>query len=101
MYNTQIIHSSSVGYGTAADIWSLGCTMLEMATGQLPYHPLEDKKAMLKIMEGEPPLVPDYLSADLRDFINKCLQANPSARPSVAKLLDHPFVKSPFPTDLG
>ncbi|WOG97312.1 hypothetical protein DCAR_0416652 [Daucus carota subsp. sativus] len=83
----------SQGYGLAADIWSLGCTVLELLTGQLPYHPLDGMQAVYRIGRSMPPPVPDSLSRDARDFILKCLQVNPFSRPTAAQLLDHPFVK--------
>uniref|UniRef100_A0A0E0DCN2 mitogen-activated protein kinase kinase kinase n=1 Tax=Oryza meridionalis TaxID=40149 RepID=A0A0E0DCN2_9ORYZ len=79
-------------YGTAADIWSLGCTVLEMLTRQLPYPNLEWAQALFKIGRGEPPAIPKYLSKEARDFISQCLRPNPDDRPSASKLLDHPFV---------
>ncbi|KAL8133270.1 mitogen-activated protein kinase kinase kinase 1-like [Apium graveolens] len=81
------------GYGLAADIWSLGCTVLEMLTSQLPYHPLECMQAVYRIGKSIPPDVPNSLSKDARDFILKCLQLDPSSRPTAAQLLDHSFVK--------
>lgn len=81
------------GYGLAADIWSLGCTVLEMLTSQLPYYPLECMQAVYRIGKSIPPDVPDSLSKDARDFILQCLQVNPSSRPTAAQLLDHSFVK--------
>nr|CAE03317.2 OSJNBa0032I19.11 [Oryza sativa Japonica Group] len=79
-------------YGTAADIWSLGCTVLEMLTRQLPYPNLEWAQALFKIGRGEPPAIPKYLSKEARDFISQCLRPYPDDRPSASKLLDHPFV---------
>ncbi|KAL3729651.1 hypothetical protein ACJRO7_026736 [Eucalyptus globulus] len=37
----EVVNLKYTSYGLAADIWSLGCTVLEMLTGQPPYSPLE------------------------------------------------------------
>ncbi|KAH9613756.1 hypothetical protein KSS87_008262 [Heliosperma pusillum] len=37
----EVINHKNNGYGMAADIWSLGCTVLEMLTRHIPYYPLE------------------------------------------------------------
>ncbi|KAL6907528.1 hypothetical protein ACP4OV_002567 [Aristida adscensionis] len=79
-------------YGPAADIWSLGCTVLEMLTRQLPYPDLEWTQALYRIGKGEPPAIPNVLSRDARDFISQCVKPNPDDRPTAAKLLEHPFV---------
>lgn len=97
----EVVNRKNQGYGLAADIWSLGCTVLEMLTHQLPYHPLEWMQAMYKIGTGEPPPVAASLSPDSRDFILQCLQVNPNDRPTAAVLLNHPFVKRPLPTSSG
>ncbi|KAL2520062.1 Mitogen-activated protein kinase kinase kinase 1 [Forsythia ovata] len=84
-------------YGNAADIWSLGCTVLEMLTRQFPYFNLEFVQALFKIGQGDRPLIPESLSSNARDFIIRCLQVDPNARPTAAMLLDHPFVKQTHP----
>uniref|UniRef100_A0A2C9V5E8 mitogen-activated protein kinase kinase kinase n=1 Tax=Manihot esculenta TaxID=3983 RepID=A0A2C9V5E8_MANES len=70
-------------YGFKADIWSLGCTVLEMLTRKPP-HVMESGKLLD---------LPDLPSEHSRDFIMKCLKVNPDDRPSAAELLQHPFVK--------
>ncbi|CAA0809917.1 Mitogen-activated protein kinase kinase kinase 1 [Striga hermonthica] len=88
----------SLGYGLPADIWSLGCTVLEMLTRRFPYSHLETPMAALyRIGKGERPEIPESLSNDARDFILTCLQVDPSSRPTAVQLLDHPFVKRPLP----
>ncbi|KAH0910758.1 hypothetical protein HID58_034079, partial [Brassica napus] len=85
------------GYGSSADIWSLGCTVLEMLTGQIPYCDLENPvQALYRIGRGVLPDIPDTLSLDGRDFITECLKVDPEERPTAAELLNHPFVRRPL-----
>ncbi|KAA3484933.1 mitogen-activated protein kinase kinase kinase 1-like [Gossypium australe] len=97
----EVVNQKGQGYGLPADIWSLGCTVLEMLTREIPYHQLECMQALFRIGKGEPPPIPDSLSKDAQDFIMQCLQTNPEARPTAAKLLQHPFVKRPLPLHSG
>ncbi|XP_009777785.1 mitogen-activated protein kinase kinase kinase 1-like [Nicotiana sylvestris] len=92
----EVVNRKNNGYGLPADIWSLGCTVLEMLTGQIPYSHLEGMQALFRIGRGEPPPLPDTLSAEAQDFINRCLRVNPNDRPTAAELLEHPFVKKPL-----
>ncbi|KAK9054266.1 hypothetical protein SSX86_025344 [Deinandra increscens subsp. villosa] len=93
----EVVNRKSEGYGLAADIWSLGCTVLEMLTHRIPYSPMECMAALFRIGNGIPPPVPDNLSREARDFVLQCFHINPSDRPTASQLLDHPFVKRPLP----
>ncbi|CAN0841261.1 Mitogen-activated protein kinase kinase kinase YODA [Linum grandiflorum] len=91
---------NSTGCNLAVDIWSLGCTVLEMASGKPPWSQYEGVAAMFKIGNSrELPAIPDHLSDDGKDFIMQCLQRNPSRRPTASKLLEHPFVKNIAPSE--
>ncbi|KAH7300429.1 hypothetical protein KP509_24G062200 [Ceratopteris richardii] len=80
-------------YGLPADIWGVGCTVLEMATRQLPFSGLEWTKVLWKVGHGELPPIPDSLSEEAKDFIKQCLEVDALKRPTAAQLLMHPFVK--------
>ncbi|KAL1556973.1 mitogen-activated protein kinase kinase kinase [Salvia divinorum] len=83
------------GYSLPVDIWSLGCTVLEMTTSKPPWSQYEGVAAIFKIGNSkDAPEIPDHLSADAKDFIRLCLQREPSARPTASKLLSHPFVRN-------
>ncbi|KAG8062257.1 hypothetical protein GUJ93_ZPchr0003g17339, partial [Zizania palustris] len=58
-------------YGPQADIWSLGCTVLEMLTRQIPYPNVEWTNAFFMIGKGEKPHIPSYLSEQAQDFISQ------------------------------
>ncbi|KAM7513809.1 hypothetical protein LguiA_003392 [Lonicera macranthoides] len=82
------------GYSLAVDIWSLGCTILEMATSKPPWGQYEGVAAIFKIGNSKDiPEIPDHLSYEAKSFIKQCLQRDPLARPTASKLLDHPFVR--------
>ncbi|PKA51796.1 Mitogen-activated protein kinase kinase kinase 1 [Apostasia shenzhenica] len=91
----EVVHPRKT-YGRAADIWSLGCTVLEMLTRQIPFPNVEWQHAFYKIGCGDQPPIPSHLSKDAQDFIRQCVQVDPSFRPSAAQLFEHPFVKRPL-----
>ncbi|CAH1415511.1 unnamed protein product [Lactuca virosa] len=89
----EVINNNSNGCNLAVDIWSLGCTVLEMATTKPPWSQYEGVAALFKVGNSkELPSIPEHLSDEGKDFILQCLQRNPSHRPTAAQLLEHPFV---------
>jgi len=87
------------GYGRFADIWSLGCLVVEMATGKPPwYHKTNPIAVFMHVCNTEVlPELPHDLSEDAKDFILKCFNRNPSERPNVCKLLKHRFISGVAP----
>ena len=83
-----------VGHGSKADIWSVGCTVFEMATGHPPWHEMKPIAAIYAIGSGDsdPPTLPSHFSNEARDFVQICLSRNPDERPTALKLLNHPFL---------
>ncbi|CAJ1963800.1 unnamed protein product [Sphenostylis stenocarpa] len=91
----EVLRNESVDFG--ADIWSLGCTVIEMATGTPPWaHDVSNPvSAVLKIAHGDAiPPFPPHFSKEGLDFLSKCLQRDPSKRSTAEQLLNHPFVTS-------
>ncbi|KAJ8561351.1 hypothetical protein K7X08_027541 [Anisodus acutangulus] len=77
----------------AIDIWSLGCTVIEMFTGQPPWSGLDGVKAMFSALNKSPP-VPETLSSEGKDFLRCCFQRKPADRPTALMLLEHPFLSN-------
>lgn len=82
-------------YGKMADIWSLGCTLIEMATSHPPWGKLDNcYQAMTKIGRSSLiPEIPSFLSDNFKDFLLKCFKRDPKERASIGELKDHPFLK--------
>jgi len=81
-------------YGKKADIWSLGCTLLEMSTGVPPWGKIENQMQAILLIgkSNENPDIPNNLDKDLIDFLRKCFIRNPKERPSATDLKNHNFL---------
>ncbi|XP_072984809.1 mitogen-activated protein kinase kinase kinase 18-like [Typha latifolia] len=80
----------------ASDVWSLGCTVIEMATGEHPWRDCAHGDVagfLFRLGFGdEVPKVPTLLSKACKDFVDKCLRRDPRERWSCEQLLRHPFL---------
>ena len=83
-----------VYYDTKVDIWSLGITAYEIATGNPPYCDVEALRAMQLITKSKPPRLEgrDY-SVPLKEFIALCLDEDPNERLEADELLNCKFIK--------
>ncbi|XP_029937149.1 mitogen-activated protein kinase kinase kinase 19 [Myripristis murdjan] len=88
----EVINES--GYGRKSDIWSVGCTVFEMATGKPPLAHMDKMAALFYIgaQRGLMPSLPDEFSYNAKDFVDFCLTSDQKLRPSADQLLKHPFI---------
>lgn len=84
--------------GRRSDIWSLGCTVIEMITADAPWPNLREKKLSVteilkRIVEGpDAPPLPDKIPHDCRSFLERVLVRDHVKRPYASQLLKHKFV---------
>ncbi|KAI0308046.1 kinase [Multifurca ochricompacta] len=109
----EVIKNDTRGRHGAMDIWSMGCVVLEFATGKKPWSHLDnewcvqhdnippvkthgsDRTIMyhIGVATQHPPLPePDQLSELGINFIKECLTVDPTRRPSAFELMDHSWM---------
>ncbi|OAD09191.1 hypothetical protein MUCCIDRAFT_151782 [Mucor lusitanicus CBS 277.49] len=79
-------------YDYKADIWSLGITVYEMATGNPPLANVDPMRAISVIPKSAPPRLPDTFSPAIREFVDCCLSEHPSEVSIALIMLSSVFV---------
>ncbi|XP_007443261.1 inactive serine/threonine-protein kinase PLK5-like isoform X2 [Python bivittatus] len=86
------------GHSFKSDIWALGCIMYTALAGFSPFEITHKQELYERIQEGLY-RVPSHLSPAARGLIGKLLAPDPSARPSLEEVLQHPFFTQHFTPD--
>ncbi|KAK0257176.1 ATP binding [Friedmanniomyces endolithicus] len=79
-------------YTKKADIWSLGCLVVEMFTGSHPHPNCSQLQAIFKIggsggnAEGARPEMPEGSSAEAREFMGRTFEIDHERRPTAEEL---------------
>lgn len=79
-------------YTKKADIWSVGCLIVEMFTGKHPFPDLSQMQAIFKIGTHIKPQIPEWCTAEGKDFLVKTFETDQALRPDAADLLGDMFL---------
>ncbi|KAK6759985.1 hypothetical protein RB195_021500 [Necator americanus] len=82
-------------YDIRSDVWSVGISLVELATGKYPYSHIDSEFAILAAIVRDPsptlPMNMDF-TPEFHNFISQCLQKDFQLRPKYKALLSHPFI---------
>jgi len=84
-------------YGQKADIWSLGCTVIEMLTGKPPLSHIKPEEVRFRTLLTPNTIVdrlPKNVSQDAKELIMATLTGSPRQRPSSPELQRYVFVSN-------
>ncbi|KAJ6542634.1 kinase-like domain-containing protein [Mycena capillaripes] len=83
------------GYGSKADIWSLGIMVVEMIENEPPYFDEEPRKALYLVATNGTPILkqPAAVTQELKNFLARCICVDVSNRAAASQLLGHPFLQ--------
>jgi serine/threonine protein kinase len=105
-FNNTADQSGTVGYMApemfaakpdivkATDIWALGVTIYELATGELPFC---GQGGVMELHGAELPILPDQYSKELNDLMKRCLAKDTWDRPTAQAIVDQ--LSSPTPKE--
>jgi len=84
------------GHGRKADVWSLGCTIIEMATADKPWGRDTFDNMMFALkqigLSDETPPIPEGLPPSGSEFVGSCVQRMACDRPAATELLKYDFI---------
>ncbi|KAM8960224.1 mitogen-activated protein kinase kinase kinase 1 isoform 2-T2 [Pelodytes ibericus] len=85
-------------YGRSCDVWSVGCSIIEMSCAKPPWNAEKHSNHLALIFKiasaTTAPTIPPHLSPGLRDVTLRCLELQPQDRPPSRELLKHPVFRT-------
>lgn len=89
-----IQNSKNVTNYPAVDIWSLGPLLYFLLTSKHAFSGKSEYLIFQKVSELEIAPFPEGFDDNAQDLILKCCTKDPEARPTIAKIKDHPFFEN-------
>ncbi|KAM4829899.1 serine/threonine-protein kinase PLK1 [Thomomys bottae] len=86
---------SKKGHSFEVDVWSIGCIMYTLLVGKPPFETSCLKETYLRIKKNEYS-IPKHISPVATSLIQRMLQTDPTARPTIHELLDDEFFTSGY-----
>lgn len=83
--------ASRAAHGLPVDVWGLGCMMYTLLVGKPPFDTDGIKSTLTRVVMVDY-IVPNYLSIEAKDLLNRLLKKNPSDRIHIDEVLTHPFM---------
>lgn len=80
-------------YNHKSDVWALGCVLYELCTLVHPFDAGNIQGLAQKIMKGSYAPISAKYSTSLRNLVSSMLAVNVGSRPSVAEVLQQPYLK--------
>jgi len=73
------------------DIWALGITFFQLATGNLPFNSF-DLKILKQMITKDEPVYPESMPQSLVNILSRCLTKLPTSRATLQELITHPWI---------
>ena len=94
-YLAPEVLSNKAGHGYEVDVWSLGVVLYAMVVGKPPFETQDVKmtyEKIKKVIYQFPEQIP--LSDNVKNLITKIFNVDPSKRPTLDQILEHPFLNN-------
>lgn len=81
------------GHSYSSDIWSFGCLLIEMCTGNPPWSEYSNKAVEVIKLISTPEKLPNFPECPLAllELIKWCLNRNPEERPTADQVIRHHY----------
>ncbi|KAG2039308.1 kinase-like domain-containing protein [Suillus americanus] len=82
-----MIDSSSRLSTSQSDVWSFGCNMIHVLSGQEPWQKAPDNTVKARLRDGPVPSFPEGIIDQDLSFLQRCFSLRPADRPSADQIL--------------